>query len=410
MAIANLLAMSLASSFTLQSYLLTQDINEQSDFNRNNQVIDFSLSQAEVQLRGDFSWQGERFEVSLKPRITQSWAWSKEAFSGGLQQQHLQGRLNEGAIVFYLSDNWSLDIAREVPLWGASLFTNITNPLYPNNGKNNPYQELGGTDNVRLSYLSDDNWSVAFYANIAQGERTLFAPQFAKSYVLQADYIGMDYSLGAVLSQREGRQPKLAIYGQWTYDEATILYAESNFSHADFALYPETADNPVGFDFAHRDDQRYRADLVLGASYVFEHRGVLGLELAHLSHGYSAGDASRYFQAGASLNDYFGAQTADLALFGRLTHQALGNGLNALRKNYGFASYMISDVGETTDINLRLAYNLDDGSKQLVAIIGHFIGADSKIFLLLNKTLGDQNSEYNLLFDSQVYLGFEKRF
>ena len=122
----------------------------------------------------------------------------------------------------------TLDIAREVPLWGASLFTNITNPLYPNNGKNNPYQELGGTDNVRLSYLSDDNWSVAFYANIAQGERTLFAPQFAKSYVLQADYIGMDYSLGAVLSQREGRQPKLAIYGQWTYDEATILYAESN--------------------------------------------------------------------------------------------------------------------------------------------------------------------------------------
>lgn len=399
------------TSVMLQGYGLVENPNEHNVFNLNNAIYQLPKSSFEIQIRPDFLWEGDNVEVWLKPRAYATRRSASDHFSGELNNGQatydVRMRLNEGGVSYFLNSQWSVDVSREAWLWGASLFTNITNPFYPNNGRNNPYRELGGTDNIKVSYLSESGWTFTAFNNFARGNRQVFEQDFEATWAMYADYKGDTYAMGGLLSKRQGDEPALGVFGQWTVNDALLLYAEANARASSGALYPQSAFNPVGQQLAEYPDEEWRGDIVIGGNYSFSHGGVLGLEFARLGWGYNDTQAAQYFALGERLPQLLQSPEADPALFSLLTNQAANTGLNFLRQRYAFASYMYNGVNDTTDINLRFAYNVDDDSKQVVLIVDHFISDSLKGFFLWNQFLGDEKSELNQVYDSQAYLGVE---
>lgn len=399
------------SSLIVQGYGVVENPNEGNVYNANNEIYQLPKSAFEIQVRPDFMFEGDNFEFWLKPRGYLTRRNASDHFSGdplgGVSTYDARVRLNEAGFAYFIDAQWGVDISREAWLWGASLFTNVTNPFYPNNGRNNPYRELGGTDNIKLSYLDDSGWTFTLFNNFARGNRQVFEPEFKSTWALHADYKGDSVAFGGLISQRRGDDPALGVFGQWTANEALLLYAETNLRSASGALYPFATTTNLGTDFAELAEADWRSDVVIGGSYSFSHGGVLGLEFARLGWGYNDAQAQRYFALGETLQGFLVSPDFDPALFGRLTNQASSTGLNFLRQRYAFASYMYSGIQDTTDINLRFAYNLDDDSKQVVLIVDHFISDTLKGFFLWNQPLGDQHGELNQVYDSQVYLGLE---
>ncbi|MEW6445861.1 MAG: hypothetical protein AB1479_07480 [Pseudomonadota bacterium] len=384
--------------------------NYDSSININNDLLGIEKSALEAQIKADFELKREIFSLTMKPRYRHQTLWLEEGFNGSSSKRQDRLFINEWSLDIKPDPSVVIGYGREVRQWGPSLFMNLSNPFLLDNGRNNPYQELGGTDFLRIAHLPSYNLSYSLIANVSRGEAEARPDGFKQTYALQTEYSGVDFSLGGILSKRVENNPRLGLYGQWTANEAVILYGELSTGSGRTGCYiHDDASSPIEltFECGQQKSSKLYTNWLTGASYTLLGGGTINLEYAHYAEGYSSDEFNQLTLLNQSLQGYIlgGNANADLASY--LVARSTSPGLQHLRQNYLFFSYIHNNIINQVDINLRYALGIDDGSSQIIGILDWYVRDDMKLFVLGSKSLGPKNGEFKYFIKSQLYVGFE---
>jgi len=380
--------------------------------NPSNEFLQLPRHIGTLDARPDFHLDLGRLELSAKPRGELSY---QDRYKG-------DWRLNEWLTRFKVRENLFVSYGRENLQWGPSFLFSPSNPFFVDNGRRNTYMEVPGMDFGRLVWLPDKNWTISFIANAGagayktaeSGSHDFSAPlyQFDKSYALKADYSGRSNYLSLIFSRKENAETALGFYGGITAADAVLLYAEGSIERGSRGFYPVAGRSPFGYsmEMAHAHDSRLYPVVLVGGSYTFQSKGVLTLEYAHYSPGYSGLEANNYYDLREKAAAAF-EQGGVLAGFAR---QNLGstalNGLRFLRRNYVIAQYSQPDIVNRIDVTLRWTQGLDDGSASLTAILSCSLGKHLELFTVESLMTGKKNREFNSIISNQWQYGLQYTF
>lgn len=381
-------------------------LSPNSPFNPDNRIATLPRSELELHLRPDFSLSGEGWEAVARPRAIAKSTRTLVAGQGDKAADTTLS-LNEGWLRADLGTEWVASVGRKVLLWGPSMLVSPSNPFFVDNGRSNPYREMGGRDFAQIHYFPGDSLSLQGIFNFGRGKDVAGEAPFQPVAALKLDWTGTTHSFSLILSDREGHGPQLGGYGQLTSSQALLLYAEGAVRSGSDALYPVPVTDGPGWDFIARkkDSSRLFSTALVGAAYTLTAGPTLHIEYVHSDEGYSDGEAADYYGLARDLRQLLGQGGAGGA--GAL----LGKGLNPnqllLRRNYLFAQYLHTNIGNSLDVTLRYTHNLDDGSSMLVPILAWNATDHLQVFALGVINSGADQTEFGQLFRRQAMLGIQ---
>ncbi|MDP2834148.1 MAG: hypothetical protein Q8Q28_12820 [Pseudomonadota bacterium] len=372
-------------------------LSPNSPFNPDNRIAALPRTELELHLRPDFTVSGEGWEAVAKPRAIGRHTRTQSA-GQELRETDATLVLNEAWLRGDFGAEWVATLGRKVVLWGPSMFVSPSNPFFVDNGRSNPYREIHGRDFAQIYYFANDSLSLQGIVNTGRGEAVSGVAAFQPVAALKLDWTGATHGLSLILSGKEGEAPRLGGYGQITASQGLLLYGEGALQRGSAALYPE---RPAG-DFIAReqDSNRLYATALVGAAYTLAAGPTLHIEYVHNNEGYSDGEAADYYDLARDLSQQMGVGGAAAVL---------GKGLNPkqllLRRNYLFAQYLHTNIGNSLDATLRYTHNLDDGSGMFVPILSWNATDRLQLFALGVFNRGGARSEFGPLLHRQVMLG-----
>lgn len=383
-------------------------VTSQAPFNPDNRVARLPRREQELHLRPDFSISGEGWEAMLKPRAIWRSARTHVARVGA-DEADIDLEFNEWWLTAELGTDWMASVGRKVVLWGPSMFVSPSNPFFADNGKSNPYRELGGRDLAQIFYFPDSSVSMQGIVNYGRGTDTEADKSFQSAAALKLNQTGVTHRLSLILSGKEDRGAQLGGYGQLTASQALLLYAEGSLQRGTDTLYPVLSPDRLGGELVAKRDASSRlfANVLVGAAYSFAGGSTVNLEYFRNGEGYSDGEASDYYALSRSL-----AQIGQVDEIGS-SHAAgaLGAGINPtrllLRRNYLFFQYLYPNMRNNLDVTLRYTHNLDDGSGMFGPIFSWNATDHLQLFALGVFNSGGSEREFGQLFQDQVMLGVQ---
>lgn len=267
-------------------------------------------------------------------------------------------------------------------------------------------------DFVRTLWVMNPALTLSFIGNVGKGEQA-FLYEFEPTYAMKIDYTAFRKYASLITSYTENDRYRVGGYGGWTVSDGLMLYAEGSLSGGTGALYPQKKLlQPIDLEFtqmvaAKEDSTALEAILLFGGSYTFESGQTVGMEYVFNSAGYSREEADlyyRYRQVASRFYDY-PYPIGDLARLGLL--KTLDPKLRLLRRNYLMMQYQEMQIFEKLNLLIRCTINLDDGSTQIIPILGYDLGDHTQLFLVGNQNIGNTETEFGSFFEYGVTLGLE---
>lgn len=357
-----------------------------SAFNPDNRLIHQPVEILTSELRPDFSWSNEAVSLGLKPRLL------LEDSTRGNQHDLW---LNEGKLRWQPADGVTLAGGREVLLWGPAQFWNPSNPFYLDNGKSNAKRELFGKTFVRSGLRLAEGWNLNA---ISQLDRGHFDNGIKRMDAIKLDWVGSEASAALLAAAESGESLQGRGWGQWTVDDAWLLYGEAAWARRKVQL-PFRAPTPTGWLVTYADDH-YVADAVLGAAYTFENAWTLNTEYYRHGSGLNADEYAAWNQLAMDASAKLGMSSLAASQLG----VALKPGSSPLRRNY--VGVQLRNGGdEKTGWNLRYTHGLDDHSGQIVGQLSRDLNPRWQIWSSAMFQHGGRESEYGRWLDSTLMLG-----
>lgn len=324
-------------------------------------------TQKELDLRPDFNLKWRQLELDLKPRV--QWARTRTHYADQLQRDAHGNRsfINEGSIRYRLHDRLILSYGRENLQWGPSALLSPSNPFNASNGRNNPNLELPGLDYARAVYVASPEWTVSAIANTGRG-RLDPINLYRKAYAAKIDYTGEGHYYSLLVSRAEGEGTRIGGFAGWDLSDALSLHAEGS----------------AGTRREGRLSDRRDRQLLVGATYTFEHGGALALEYFHRSDG--CGDVP--IQSCVALQ---GSPVDPV-------HPLL-------RRRYAMLQYTDTRIADRLNLVLRLVRNLDDQSSQLVVNLELELGNHWQVYAIPTFYHGKRDSEFGSLLRRSFFVG-----
>lgn len=225
-------------------------------FNPGNQLARLNDAELFFEFRPDFSLSYQAIDLMLKPRFQYIWE-HVDTTSEDDDQNDSSAFINEWRIRAGLTNRVFVSYGREVLLWGPSMLFSPSNPFFVDNGRSDPFRELGGRDYLQAIYLPNQNLTFSLISNVAQGRGVNFdLSEFERTDAIKMDYIGQNGYGSLILSHQQDGLNQMGGYFQLTLSDALLLYGEGSYSQGTQALYPYQSVSPPGWDFvaSKRDD------------------------------------------------------------------------------------------------------------------------------------------------------------
>ena len=376
----------------LQFQRLWQEFDKASLNNPENVIYQLDDLRDRIELRPDYRLSGEYFLFELNPRV--QWLETRAHLGRGsdsrrgdtsISSRHTETTMRYANLQLYKGSAW-LKLGRYVRWWGAARLLSPSNPYHEDTGQSDQHSELNARDYLEFGTHLGNQWQVALNWNFGDGEQRL--DNFKPAADLQLTWQSPAFSISGVAT-RFNTAYALGAYGQWTVNDALILYADMALSQGRNTVEQRL----LGEEVASTQSSEDFFSGVWGLSYTFE--SGMNVALDYFSHGagLSSDESKRYFQRNQStvrrlLNGQAGA--ADNTIVRELS------GVPFYRMNTDFGIFMLLRNGlyEDIDIGYLLVKNFGDHSAQhnvsvdyrwldsatLYANVGYFSGADSSEF------------------------------
>ncbi|HEB56031.1 MAG TPA: hypothetical protein ENI98_06955 [Gammaproteobacteria bacterium] len=383
-------------SLNMPFYVLEteQGVKDDSIFNPQNRLAELPQSQLEIQLRPDLFYTQGRYLASVKPRAV----FTITGMDGLNEDTELDSDfyVNEAQLRMSFGRSLFLSVNREVLQWGPSMFISVSNPFFFDNGRSNPYKELGGRDFVKAIYIFDSNWTLSLIDNFDTGREPDPLNDFHKIYASKLDYVGDSFSASVILSRAENENNRLGGYSQYTVSDGLLMYAEASFSRGSSGYYPVPSTNSIGWEMAQsRANINDTQSLILGGlSYTLQSGSTIYLEYLFNEEGYTAEETARYYALGESASQAFISSAADADLAAGELFRASYPRIRMIGRNYLFVQYLWPDPYGNYDFSLRFTKNLGDNSSQWVSTFAWSVSDRTKLFALGLVNDGDEKSDF----------------
>ncbi len=364
------------SRINILGFGIAQSVKDDSRLNPEN-VLQIPRRQAELDFRPDFNLHLRQFEFGLKPRF--KYARSEVDFGAGASSTDTTHHffINEGFVRYRVTDTLLANYGRENLQWGPSSLLSPSNPFNANNGKNNPYLELGGTDYARLVAIPNSALTVSLIANTRAGrlEQNPFqspafqdAP-FQKNYAAKLDYTGDGHYFSVIASHRQQDRNRLGFFGGWNASDALLLYTEGSAAKKANDAPPNT-----------KNDYQ----VLVGGAYTLEVGPTITLEYFHNNNGCVL----------TRIDQCLAQQTV-----------ALDPRHPLLRRRYAMLQYVDTKIGGNMNLVVRLVRNIDDSSNQIIANLEYELGQHWQLYFVPTLYKGGRDSEFGSLLRRSAFLG-----
>ncbi len=352
-------------SYTFRS-LVYGGANEVKDSGINtNNFLDINRYFLGIDLRLDVNLDMDLVSLGVKPRAeVQRKIWNEEG-EDSYSEDELEAFINEWVVKLNVLDSLVLSYGREDLQWGPSYLLSPSNPFGDENGRNVPKRELPGSDYAKLIWFPHNAWSLGLMANTDKGRKE-WVEDFEMTYAAKIDYTGYQKYASVIVSQKEEADDALVgLFGSWNVTDAMILYCEGGM----------------------KENEGYGA--LGGGSYTFLSGPTVAVEYYHNDPGEGTNVVDvlavpdmRFLEPGRMLTgeDYVLLQVADRDLFGAM------------------------------DLSLRWIINIDDSSNMLVGLFEYGHADSTQFFISGMSAIGDEESEFSLIFDYSVMAGIEYLF
>ncbi|GAB4278565.1 MAG: hypothetical protein Kow0092_34340 [Deferrisomatales bacterium] len=320
--------------------------------NPDNALLDLSRQTSEGEVRLDLTFDWSRLSLLAKPRLRWTRDHWQDGPGSGDSETDTELELLEGVAQLRLADSLFLAFGRENLQWGPGQLLNPSNPFLEDNGRDNPIREVPGMDFFRAVWLPNFNWTVSWISNVGAGENEVPSGPWHPSHALKVEYVGYEVNGGLLVHDGPRRKATLRGYGQWTVNDALLLYAEASVSKGTTARYPAGASLAP----TRKDDSDLLPFTLLGGAYTLEIGPTVSAEYVYNGEGYDPGEAWGFFDLvrGAGQAAQAGLLSPDPDDF--------TTGLRLLRRHYLFLQYLQTEIADRFSVILRWTQNLEDGS------------------------------------------------
>lgn len=389
------------TSVPLYFIYIHNDLKNGSLLNPDNLLAKFPDNQLDFELRPDIFYKTDSLSLALKPRFV------SEIIEPATTEQRTgaDSWVNEGHIRYSLQDSLFLGISRENIQWGPSMLVSLSNPFFLDNGRTNPYREIGGRDFVKLVKTFGSQWSLTLFDNFSQGSDDFQLDDLEDIIAIKMDYFGSSSETSFILSSAETE--KLGGYFKYVANDALMLYTEWELEKGSNGFFPVESSGYFSHEMKQiyiRDDKLFFS-ILAGASYTTRDGATIYFEQIYNDTGYENDELSAFFSLARNTS-------AEIESAGGTVPEALQqlflmnfNRLRLIGRNYLFVQYLKPDVNDSFDLALRMTVNNQDKSSQLVASVDYDYSDSIRFFMLGIFNHGEADSDFGRYLDSIIYAG-----
>lgn len=396
--------MSLSSTLEVRTQGSSWQKQTDSLLNPNNAIARLPASQFLTEALGQVQGRSERFDFTMR---------------GIAIKQHTNVAPNPGNDA-YLSQAFArlrfgsrttVSTGRLLLTWGPGQLRSPSNPFYFDAGKTQPLRELSGIDAGSMLY-SGDNASMQVarvfsngHTSGIQGENfsgnqgenfsgnQTGSMDFRGTTLFKLDAQGDNWQNSLVLAKKDANPLFVGGYGQWTANDAVLLYAEVGSGSRPQSLLP---------DSYHLIAPSPRATTtLLGGSYTLENGQTIYGEFLYDGHGYNRNEERTYFavaqQAASQL-------VLDQSVAARLG-QALGTAPVMLGRRYVSAIWRSNPQESGSFWQGMWTTNVNDYSQLVSVYVEQNLTSRVTVFGYLTRNFGGRDTEFGALFKGSVLLG-----
>ena len=384
------------ASLSAVGYARLQHPDESARFNPDNRVYRIPRQQFRAELRPEINMQLGSASLELSPRI---WAEQSRLSASGISDTHqsYRGRL-QYAKLQYDTEESSFMMGRYVNFWGPSLFVAPSAPFHLNSGQITPQLELAARDYLEFSHQLDAEYNLSIIANIGRGNQNV--ADFRKSLLARLEYTGDAVSSSLLLQYQAGGRFALGANGQWTLNDAWLLYWDGMWRQGRYLqAYPHAETGVLGPD----DSRAGTVDLLLGGAYSLEDGTTFGVDLYR--HGSGLSDSER--QTAFSMVS-LSAPPFSTPVTGRSLQniQALSSvPLSQLGRHYMMFRLQRQNLWDQVNLGLLHILNLDDRSSQMTLNAEWSATDQLQLFAYASWMNGASDTEYGRFVEHQLIAG-----
>jgi len=392
----------------LESYAQATKVADSND-NPGNQVARLAERSLTVELRPDLHFASDILDLRIRPRGR---GQENQVVSGGVTGRDwtTEAYVNEWSVRFTPTDSLAISAGREVLLWGPAQSFSPSNPFYTNNGRSNPYLELGGKDLFKGVYFPASGWTFSYIDNFGKGrDEPPPLESFHHTRVLKLDHTGEQAYWSVNYAFIEGTPARIGLLAQRTISDALLTYAEGGYSRYRTQYRPES-DGSGGSRLAPPSGGGLSGLGVLGLAYTLQAGPTVSFEYVYNNQGWTDSEASDY-----QLLTQAAAQ--QLAAGGPLTGSAMQQlargvqpGSPLLRRHYLFVQYLHQNLMKNLNLVVRLTRNIDDNGMRGGPILEWRVGNRFKLFALGVFATGGAHTEFGRYVVRQGFVGLETNF
>lgn len=376
--------------------------------NPGNRIARLPGGQTDLEARLDLKLTTDHVVLSLKPRARFEW----KRFEDDSSKTRFDAFVNQWSVTVFPVQELAVSVGRDILTWGPSNFRSPSNPIYFENGRNNPMRELRGVDVAKVTYSPLAELSLSLLHNFGDGRGDWQWEKEEEGFkalsLLKLDYTADVYTASLNVSKRwSNERPRFGAFGQAILNEALLVYAEAGLRQGTSALYPEVLPTPMGGVFLprHAEDNQLFYTALIGGGYTFGSGHTVYLEYLSNNEGYRWADQVRYFDIATSASEVLTSQSPAAPLAGQTLGAALNNGLALQGRHYLFLQVQNSQADSGPIWQLRYALNLVDGSGQASAYVEWNALERLAFFGLAVVNHGGHRSEFNSLLNHSILVG-----
>lgn len=313
--------------------------SENSILNPDNKVADLPERLGKLELRPDFFWKGDWWDLQLGPRAEAEVGYWRTGVDTHTTRDEHDVFINRWLARVDYEDKLFLAVGRQDMQWGPAFLFSPSNPFNSSNGRDNVKLEEPGLDYAWGDWVISDTFTLSVIANLYEGEAEI--DDFENVYVVKLDVTGNDWS-GAVLASYRENTPdpeSVGMYGSVNAGEAIVLYTEGTV--------PVCAPEDLAW--------------LAGGSYSFTNGTMVSMEYLFNAAG----------KRGSHLDN----------LMGMTWNNSYGGERPFARKNYLFAQ-LYHEFTDDLALTLRETVSLDDFSQKFVGLVEFDLTDNLELFAL----------------------------
>jgi hypothetical protein len=365
-----------------------------------------------MELRPDLFADTTYFNWSFKPRVTATSTWWRDGAPAGEQDSEARFFVNEWMTQVKPTNDLFISFGKEKLLWGASFLVSPSNILFKDTEKANPKSEVEGKYLSRVVYMPNNSITIIGISE-TQHEQDAFGRSLSPIRAVKADILGGSSQVSVIGYAQQNERFRFGSYGQWTANDAVVLYYDGIMSKGSDAFYPMPDNaNPLGGSFTQRymDSNRYFGTVTAGGTYTFLSGESVSLEFLYNGTGYDDADAEAYYALRRNAAGHYFDDSA-LAGLSRLTLAgSMNTGTSFLRRYYLMVQVQEREIGNVLDVMLRYVRSLEERSGQVAAILEWQATKRVQIFSINTVAVGAKDTEFKSILAKSFIAGVELHF